>query len=84
MNDAPQDPPPPQVPPPAPQRTSSNWTGGRIAGTVASSIAGLVGLALLLAGLGLIALHSFARDDDGFYTSDKEELRSAAYAITTD
>ncbi|HEY8001273.1 MAG: hypothetical protein ACHQJ5_01350 [Vicinamibacteria bacterium] len=72
--------PAPQPPP----RPSSNWTGGRIAGIVVSSIAALIGLGLLIAGLALIAVHSFARDDDGFYTSDKEELRSPAYAITTD
>ena len=49
-----------------------------------SSIAGLLGLALLVGGLGLIALHGFARDDDGFYTTHSEELRSAGYAVTTD
>ena len=51
---------------------------------ILSSIAALIGIGLLLGGLALIAVHGFARDDDGFYTSDTEPLRSAAYAITTD
>lgn len=78
MNDAQPD------PPATPQRTSSNWTGGRVAGMVFSSIAALIGITLLLGGLAVIAVHAFARDDDGFYTSDQEELRGGAYAITTD
>ena len=51
---------------------------------VFTSIGALIGLTLLLGGLGLIALTAFARDDDGFYTSDTEPLRSSGYAITTD
>jgi hypothetical protein len=73
---------PPQQP--QPSSTGSNWTGGRIAGLVFSSIAALIGLAFLFGGLALIAVHGFARDDDGYYSSDKEELRSPGYAITTD
>jgi hypothetical protein len=65
-------------------RTTSNWTGGRIVAMVLTSIGALIGITLLLCGLGLIALHAFARDDDGFFTSDTEQLRSGGYAITTD
>ncbi len=72
---------PEQAPPP---RSESNWTAGRVLGMILSSIAALIGIGLLLGGLALIAVHGFARDDDGFYTSDTEPLRSAAYAITTD
>lgn len=66
------------------QPTGSRWTAGRVVGLVFASLAALVGICLLLGGLALIAVHAFARDDDGFYTSDKELLRSAGYAITTD
>ncbi len=69
---------------PPPPRSESNWTAGRVVGMVFSSIAALIGIGLLLGGLALIAVHGFARDDEGFYTSDTEPLRSAAYAITTD
>ena len=69
-----------QAPPPS----ASGWTGGKTAGMVLSSLAALIGICILLAGLAVIALHAFARDDDGFYTSDREALRSDAYAITTD
>jgi hypothetical protein len=81
----PQDAEPAPPPPPAPAPTpASHWTAGRIVGMVFSSIAALIGLGLLLGGLALIGLHAFARDDDGYYASGKEELRSPAYAITTD
>ncbi len=66
------------------ERTTSNWTGGRIVAMVFTSIGALIGLALLLCGLALIAVYAFARDDDGFYTTDREQLSSNGYAITTD
>ena len=66
------------------ERTTSNWTGGRIVAMVFTSIGALVGLAILVIGLGLIAVYAFARDDDGFYTTDREQLSSSGYAITTD
>jgi hypothetical protein len=61
----------------------SRWTGGRIAGLVFASLAGLVGLLLLLAGIGLFVVHAVAREGD-FYTSDREAVRSPSYAITTE
>jgi hypothetical protein len=66
------------------ETTTSNWTGGRIVAMVFTSIGALIGVTLLLCGLGLVALHAFARDDDDFYTTDREQLRSSGYAITTD
>jgi hypothetical protein len=66
------------------KKTTSNWTGGRIVAMIFTSIGALIGITLLLCGLGLIAIHGFARDDDGFYTTDREQLRSGGYAITTD
>jgi hypothetical protein len=68
----------PEVPGRAPS------SGGRTAGLIASSILGLFGLAILLGGLALIAVHAFARDDDGFYSTGSERLRSAGYALATD
>ena len=76
--------PPPAPPPPPPGRQKSNWTGGRVAGMIAASLAALIGFVMLLGGLALIAAHAFARDDDGFYTTGNERLMSDAYAITTD
>ncbi len=64
--------------------TTSNWTGGRIVAMIFASLGALLGFTLLLCGLGLIAVHAFARDDDGYYTSATEPLRSTGYAITTD
>jgi hypothetical protein len=61
----------------------SNWTGGRVAGLVFASLAALVGLLILLAGIGLFVVHGVTRDD-GFYTSDREPLQTPTYAITTE
>ena len=66
------------------KQTTSNWTAGRIVGMVFTSIGALIGITLLFCGIALIALHAFARDDDGFYTTDTEPLQSTGYAITTD
>jgi hypothetical protein len=49
-----------------------------------ASIGGLIGLALLLGGIALLAVHLFGRDDGGYYTSDREQLESATYAITSE
>lgn len=43
----------------------------------------LIGIVLLLGGLALIAAHAFARDDDGYYTTDTERLETDSYAITS-
>ncbi len=70
--------PAPASPPP------SNWTGGRVVGMIATSIGALFALALLLGGLALIAVNSFARDDDGFLSTNNKPLHSAGYAVSTD
>jgi hypothetical protein len=72
---------------PAPAPASpprSNWTGGRVVGMIATSIGALFALALLLGGLALIGVHSFARDDDGFLSTGNEPLHSEGYAVSTD
>lgn len=53
-------------------------------GVIFTSLAGLIGLVLLLGGLGLIAAHAFARDGDGYYTTGTERLQSGSHAITAE
>jgi hypothetical protein len=65
-------------------RPRSNWTAGRVIGIVFASIGGLVGLALLVGGLAVLAAYAFGRDDDGYFTSDRQQLESATYAIITE
>ena len=67
---------------PSPARPRSSWTAGRVIGMVFTSIGGLIGLALLLAGVAVIAVYAFGRDD-GYFNSDRKELKSGTYAITT-
>jgi hypothetical protein len=65
-------------------RPRSNWTVSRVIGTVFASIGGLIGLALLLAGIAVLAAYAFGRDDDGYFNSDRKRLESATYAIATE
>ncbi len=64
--------------------TESNWTAGRVVGIVFTGIGGLIGLALLLAGIAVVAAFLFGRDADGYFTTDRQAIGSAAYAITTE
>jgi hypothetical protein len=68
----------------SPARPQSNWTASRVVAMVFASIGGLIGLALLLGGIAVLAAYAFGRDDDGYFTSDREPLNSATYAITTE
>jgi hypothetical protein len=74
----------PASPDPAPTRSQSHWTAGRVIGMVFASIGGLIGIALLLGGLAVMAAYAFGRDDDGYFTSDRERLDSPTFAITTE
>ena len=65
-------------------RPGSIWTASRVIGMVFASIGGLIGLALLVGGIAVLAAYGFARDDDGYFTSDREQLESATYAITSE
>jgi hypothetical protein len=69
---------------PSPDRSESRWTAGRVIGMVFASIGGLIGLALLLGGIAILAAYAFGRDDDGYFNTDRERLESSAYAITTE
>jgi hypothetical protein len=66
---------------PAPPR--SNWTASRVIGMVFASIGGLIGLALLVGGIAVLAAYLFDRDD-GYFSSDRRQLESATYAITSE
>ena len=68
----------------SPARPRSNWTAGRVIGMVFASIGGLIGLALLVGGIAVLAAYAFGRDDDGYFNSDRKQLDSATYAITTE
>src|SRR3954454_5556284 len=61
----------------------SNWTASRIIGMVFASIGGLIGLALLVGGIAVLAAYAFDRDE-GYFNSDRKQLESNAYAITTE
>jgi hypothetical protein len=65
-------------------RPGKGWTGGRIVAVAGGSLIALLGIAFLLGGLALVAVHAFARDDDGYHTTDTERLETASYAIATD
>jgi hypothetical protein len=69
--------------PASPARSRSTWTAGRVIGMVFASIGGLIGLALLAGGIAVIVAYAFDRDD-GYFTSDRKQLESATYAITTE
>jgi hypothetical protein len=68
---------------PGAARPRSKWTTERVIGTIFASIAGLIGLALLAAGIAILAAFAFGRDDDGYFTTDRKQFDSSAYAITT-
>ena len=74
--------PPPAAPPPSGDKPG--WNAGRVVAVVFGSLAALIGCALLLGGLALVLAHAFARDDDGYYTSDTERLSTGTYAITVE
>ena len=65
-------------------RPRSNWTASRVIGIVFASIGGLIGLALLVGGIAVLAAYAFGRDDDGYFNSDRQQLESATYAIITE
>jgi hypothetical protein len=68
----------------SPAGAGSSWTAGRVVGMVFASIGALIGLALLLGGIAVIAAYAFGRDDDGYFNTDRHRLQSATYAITTE
>jgi hypothetical protein len=63
-------------------RPRSGWTAGRVVGLVFASVGGLIGLALLAVGVAVLV--AYADRDDGYFTSDRQQLESATYAIATE
>ena len=61
----------------------THWTAGRVVGMVFASLGGLIGLALLAGGVAVLAAYLFDRDD-GYFTSDRQQLQSPTYAITSE
>jgi hypothetical protein len=51
---------------------------------VFASIGGLIALALLVGGIVMLATYAFGRDDQGYFTTDRQQLESGAYAISTE
>jgi hypothetical protein len=74
--------PPPAASPPGSEKPG--WNVGRVLAVVFGSVAALIGLGLLLAGLALVLVQAFARDDDGYYTSDTERLSTPTHALTVE
>jgi hypothetical protein len=69
--------------PASPARPRSSWTASRVIGMIFASIGGLIGLALLIGGIAVLAAYLLDRDD-GYFNSDRRQLESATYAITSE
>jgi hypothetical protein len=70
--------------PPEATATTSRWTAGRILLVVLGSLVGLVGLGMLLAGGGAIAIDRTQRDAEGFLMSPTTTFSSSSYAIVSE
>ncbi len=66
--------------PATPQRSDKVSRG---IGVGFTSLLGLFGVLLTLGGVALIGVHGFARDDDGYYSTETEQLISDGYAVST-
>ena len=67
----------------SPAEPRSSWTGARVLGMIFASLGGLIGLALLLGGIAVLGAYAFERDD-GYFNSDRRQLESATYAISSE
>jgi hypothetical protein len=65
-------------------RPRANWSIGRVIGMIFAVIGGLIGLLVLVGGIAVLAAYAFGRDDDGYFNSDRRQLESPTYAITTE
>jgi hypothetical protein len=63
---------------------ANRWTAPRVLAMVFAGIGGLIALALLVGGILVLATYAFGRDDQGYFKSDRQQLQSGAYAITTE
>jgi hypothetical protein len=62
----------------------SHGSGGRTAGAVIVGIVGVIGVLIAAAGIALVGVHTFLRDDDGYYTTGTERLETDRYALASD
>ncbi|HEX6254655.1 MAG TPA: DUF4389 domain-containing protein [Euzebyales bacterium] len=59
-------------------------TATRVTVIVLGAISGLIGLALVAAGLALLVFDAAGQDDDGYFTSPSYQLSTDGYAITSE
>lgn len=62
----------------------TGWTPGRVAAVIIGSIVGLVGLALLLAGIGVLVARFAVDREDGYYSTASKRLSTPTYALTVE
>jgi hypothetical protein len=63
---------------------TKRWPATRVISMVFASLGGLIALALLVGGITVLATYAFGRDGQGYFTTDRQQLQSGAYAITTE
>jgi hypothetical protein len=66
---------------PAPRR---GWTAGSIAAAATGGIVGLVSLSLAILGAVIALAFAIARDDDGYFSTDREALSTSTPALTAE
>jgi hypothetical protein len=65
-----------------PAGSRSSWTASRVIGMVFASIGALIGLALLVGGVAVLAAYIFERDG-GYFNTDRQHLETRTYALTS-
>jgi hypothetical protein len=67
--------------PPAPRR---GWSAGSIAAAATGGIVGLVSLSLAILGAVVLLAFAVARDNDGYFSTDREALSTPTAALTAE
>ncbi len=65
------------------EHSANRAEGARTAWAITLGVAGFVALAMLIAGIVLIAAHSFLRDDDGSFKTTSQQFQSSGYAVVS-
>jgi hypothetical protein len=58
-------------------------SGMSAARAIAGGLVGIVGVAILVAGILVVGLHLFDRDGDGYYPTDAEAIQTDTHAVST-